>query len=64
MRNLQEFAAALSQVTGEVTRQAVTRTQARTVIDAAASGGEAAARKALEGMSTADLQRLERQLKR
>ncbi|RCH65485.1 hypothetical protein DT019_27205 [Streptomyces sp. SDr-06] len=64
MMNLDEFAAALSQVTGGIARQAVTHTQTNAVVQAAASGGEAAARQVLEGMSTADLQRIQQQLQR
>ncbi|GAA2524482.1 hypothetical protein [Streptomyces longisporus] len=64
MRNLDEFAAALNQVTQSVARQAVTRQQTRAVVATAAAGDEAALRKSLEGMSTADLQRLQRELRR
>ncbi|CAM5233030.1 hypothetical protein [Streptomyces pseudogriseolus] len=62
MRNLDDFAAALSQITAQAARAATTSTQTRTVIDAAASGGEDAVRRAVSGMSTTDLKRLKRQL--
>lgn len=64
MRNLDEFAAALSQVTAQATRAATTSTRTRTVIDAAASGGEDAVRRAVADMSTADLKQLKHQLER
>ncbi|OSZ61285.1 hypothetical protein OQI_06135 [Streptomyces pharetrae CZA14] len=64
MRNLDEFAAALSQVTAQAARAATTHTQTHAVIAAAASGGEDAVRRAVAGMSTADLQQLQEQLKR
>ncbi|MFI0192069.1 hypothetical protein ACH4PW_31555 [Streptomyces sp. NPDC017082] len=64
MRNLDEFAAALSQVTAQAARAATTSSRTRTVISAAASGGEGAVRRAVAGMSTADLKRLKRQLER
>ncbi|MGY1583849.1 hypothetical protein [Streptomyces sp. MN13] len=64
MRNLDEFAAALSQVTAQATGAAVTSAQTQSVIAAAASGGEDAVRRAVADMSTAELQRLQQQLKR
>ncbi|MFH9677421.1 hypothetical protein ACH4L5_34860 [Streptomyces sp. NPDC017405] len=64
MRNLDDFAAALSQVTAQAARAATTSSRTRRVIDAAASGGEDAVRRAVAGMSTADLKRLQRQLER
>jgi len=64
MRNLDEFAAALSQITAQATRAAVTSTKRRTVIAAAASGEEEAVGRAVAGMSTAELRRLKKQLER
>jgi len=64
MRNLDEFSAALSQVTAEATRAAVTSAQTNAVITAAASGGAEAVARAVEHMSSAELQELKRQLER
>jgi hypothetical protein len=62
MRNMHEFGAALSQVTAEATRATITSAQARVVVDAAASGGAEAVARAVQGLSTAELQELKRQL--
>lgn len=64
MRNLDDFSAAMSQVTAQAAHAAITSTQTRTVIDAATSGGEDAVRRAVAGMSTTDLERLKHQLER
>ena len=64
MGNLDEFSAALSQVTAQATRAAASKAKTRRVIAAAASGGEDAVRRAVAGMSTAELQRLQQELER
>ncbi|MER7048929.1 hypothetical protein [Streptomyces jumonjinensis] len=64
MRSLDEFSAALGSVIAGAAQQAVTNTQARAVVQAAATGGEDAVRTMTENMSTADLQRLKAQLER
>lgn len=61
-RNLDEFAADLTKVTQQVVQAATTGAQARALVNAAQNGGEAAVRKAAESMSTADLQRIQKQL--
>ncbi|MGW1870955.1 hypothetical protein ACWCPS_36120 [Streptomyces mauvecolor] len=64
MSSLDDFAADLAKVTNDITRKAVTRTQARAVTQAAKTGGKDAAGRLMEGMSTAELQRLKKQLER
>ncbi|MFI1867372.1 hypothetical protein [Streptomyces jumonjinensis] len=63
-RNLDEFARELAMVTESLKGAAVTRAQTRAVVDAAASGGADAVRRLAESMSTADLQRVMRDLQR
>ncbi|MEV4975536.1 hypothetical protein [Streptomyces scopuliridis] len=63
MRNLDELAAELTKVTTAATQHAITRTQTRAVVNAAASGGEDAARRLAAGMSTEHLQRAVNHLK-
>ncbi|MGA5670054.1 hypothetical protein ACPCTG_31805 [Streptomyces pseudogriseolus] len=65
-RNLDEFANDLTTVTQQVVQAAAqgarTTAQARALYQAAATGGEAAVRAAASRMSTADLQRIKKQL--
>lgn len=63
-RNLDEFAAELSQVTAEATRAALTKGQANAIVSAAASGGEDAVRRLAQDMSTEDIQRVVNRLQR
>ncbi|MGW6605479.1 hypothetical protein [Streptomyces sp. NPDC055036] len=63
-RNLDEFSAELNGVIIEAAQKAVTRTTAKTVVEAAATGGAAAVNRLLEGMSTEEIQRLKQELER
>ncbi|MEU2316575.1 hypothetical protein ACFY7X_13680 [Streptomyces althioticus] len=67
-RNIDEFANDLANVTQQVVQAAAqgarTTAQARALYQAAATGGEDAVRAAASRMSTADLQRIKKQLER
>lgn len=62
MRNLDDLSAALNAVIQQAGRRALVNAQVRSVVDAAASGGAPAVRRVIEGMSTAELQQLQRLL--
>jgi hypothetical protein len=67
-RNLDEFAAELSQVTVQVVQAAAqgarTRQQADALVQAAKNGGEEAVRRAAASLSTEDLKRIQKRLSR
>ncbi|MFD5795624.1 hypothetical protein ACFWIO_19200 [Streptomyces diastatochromogenes] len=67
-RNIDEFAAELTQVTAQVVQAAAqgarTRGQADALVQAAKNGGADAVRKAAASMSTEDLQRVQKRLSR
>lgn len=67
-RNIDDFARDLNAAAQEVTRAAVNgannRANARKLYDAAANGGEAAVRKAAQGMSRSELEAAHRILRK
>lgn len=67
-RNIDEFAAELSQVTTQVVRAAAegarTRGQASALVQAAKNGGAAAVQEMAASMSTDDLKRIQKHLSR
>jgi hypothetical protein len=67
-RNLDEFAAELTQVTAQVVQAAAqgarTRQQADALVQAAKNGGEEAVRRAAASLSTEDLKRIQKRLSR
>lgn len=63
-RNLDEFAHDLTNATQQVVQAATTNSQTRALYDAAQTGDTATVARLAESMSTADLERVKRQLDR
>lgn len=62
-RTLDEFASDLTVATTAAVIAACTRSQANTLVNAAATGGEAAVRAAAENLSTDQLKAIQQQLR-